>query len=486
MVESRSLGRIALVLVLAGVFVCSLSDVAESQGIPQSPYGGANTVRGGVLGGGLDLTPSNPLGLSGSFGAPKGSESLCFSDSMLRGLLPLIPNLQFGYLYDFGSNRVNQGRFTLDYLLPFRFSADSMLFGEAHAEFDSFWNTLKSTFTSGTTTTTENGFNNRVDLSFGGGFRTFPRCDTLLGVNGFYDTSRLGGTWRSSGGLGFEMASLVCGSDAIDLNFNWYGKIFNSNVIVNAFRYGPSNFDFQAGYSHELWNGGPDLRFSASGYKFDVGESVYGWNAGAELKTRDNMFVLKYAVGHDKVNETYQTVGGFVNIGFQLENLFKGESPFTGPEPIFKSPRNLRYMLTQKVRRDWHQPAAVVVAKSTTGQSAGPSLTATANVGLLTSFIPSFNPITPPVSFSAITGFSSLTVTFSAPAAIDTLMILETDASSATLVVTIPSGATSVTISKATNPTFFGIGITGTVYNVLGLQSLGLPWTPGMVTLVWQ
>jgi hypothetical protein len=328
-VESRSFGRTALVLLPACLLVCSLAAIAESQGIQQSPYSGANMVREGI-----DLAPSNPLGMPGG---PRGPESLYVSDGMLRTLMPLIPNLQFGYLYDFGSNRVNMGRFTADYLLPFSLGCNSEVFGEAHTEFERFWNTLKSAFTRGDTTTYKNGFNNRVDLSFGGGFRSFVRHDTLVGVNGFYDTSRLGGTWYSSGGLGFEMAALVGGNDAIDLNFNWYGKLFNSTVIANAFRYGPSNFDFQAGYSHELWNGGPDLRLSATGYKFDIGESVWGWNAGAELKTRGNMFVLKYAVGNDKVDRTYQTIGGFINVGFQLENLFRGESPFTKPEPIFHS-----------------------------------------------------------------------------------------------------------------------------------------------------
>jgi hypothetical protein len=290
-------------------------------------------------------------------GFPRGSDSLYVSDGVLRGILPLIPNLQFGYLYDFGNNRVNTGRFTADYLLPFTLSADSEVFGEAHTEFQDFWNTLKSVFASGTTNST---FNNRVDMSFGGGFRAFPNHYTLLGINGFYDTSRLGENWYSSGGLGMEMAALI-GSDALDLNFNWYGQLFNGNVIRNAFRYGPSNFDFQAGYSHELWNGGPDLRLSATGYKFDIGNSVYGWNGGAELRSRDGVFVLRYNVGHDKVNETYQEVGGFVNIGFQLDNIFRGESPFTKPEPIFSSPRGLRYLLTRLVRRHWHQPGVIVV-----------------------------------------------------------------------------------------------------------------------------
>ena len=362
---SPSRGWALLILLLSSLLVCSLSTVADTQGLQQSPYSASNVVRNGAPGGGLDLAPSNPLGLPGStLGLPGGPESLYVSDGMLKGILPLIPNLQFGYLYDFGNNRVSTGRFTADYLLPVIVSPNSELFGEAHTEFEDFWNTLKSVFTS--TRTYNNGFNNRVDMSFGGGLRTFLRHDTLLGVNGFYDTSRLGGTWYSSGGVGLEMAALI-GSDALDFNFNWYGQLFNSNVIINAFRYGPSNFDFQAGYSHELWNGGPDLRLSATGYKFEIGNSVYGWNGGAELWSRDGMFVLRYNVGHDKVNETYQTIGGFVNIGFELENIFRGESPFTKPEPIFRSPRSLRYLLTRPVRRDWHQSTAVVATRQSQG-----------------------------------------------------------------------------------------------------------------------
>ena len=348
------LGLVAALLL--SLFVTS----AAAQGLRSSPYSAPSMLRG-LSSGGLDLAPSNPLGLPGS-SAPGagGSGSLYVSEGLLRGILPLIPNLQFGYLHDFGNNRVSSGRLTADYLLPLRLSGDSVIFGEAHTEFQDFWKTLTSKFTSGTTLKSRSGFNNRVDMSFGGGYRTLLRRNTLLGVNGFYDTSRLGGTWYPSGGVGLEMAARVSGNDAIDLNFNWYGQLFNSTVIRNAFRYGPSNYDFEAGYSHELWNGGPDLRLKVTGYQFDIGNRVYGWNAGAELKSRDGMFVLRYDVGHDKVNQTYQTVGGFVNVGFQLENLLKGESPFTMPEPIFKSPRSLRYMLTQKVKRDWHQPTAVV------------------------------------------------------------------------------------------------------------------------------
>jgi hypothetical protein len=62
--ESRSFGRGVLALLLAGLFVCGLAAIAQSQGIQQSPYSAANTVRSGPFGG-LDLAPSNPFGQPG-------------------------------------------------------------------------------------------------------------------------------------------------------------------------------------------------------------------------------------------------------------------------------------------------------------------------------------------------------------------------------------------------------------------------------------
>ena len=91
---------------------------------------------------------------------------------MLSPFLPRIPNLELGFLYYFG-NRVNTGRFTADYVLPFRLGCDSVLFGEAHAEGWDFWkrSTVSVAAAPGFTVTTSHT-NNRVDLSFGGGYRT--------------------------------------------------------------------------------------------------------------------------------------------------------------------------------------------------------------------------------------------------------------------------------------------------------------------------
>ena len=198
-----------------------------------------------------------------------------------------------------------------------------------------------------------------MDVSLGGGYRKFFGNQALIGINGFYDTTRLTGQWFSSGGLGLQAAWLLPGSDALDLNFNWYGQLFNSYEWINTFRYGPSNYDFEAGYSHEIWNGGPDLRLKIRGYHFYIGSNLNGWTGGAELKSRDGMLVFKYEVGYDRLDYTYQTIGGYVNVGFQLENLLKGESPFTALTPIFRSPRNLSYMASQPVQRNWTQQIPV-------------------------------------------------------------------------------------------------------------------------------
>lgn len=334
-------GSFAVPLASALVTVLLLVGFAHSQGLQTSPYSAPSMLRCRAF------APANPLAAPA---APRGTDSVYLSSGMLHGLLGPVPNLEVGYLYSFGK-RVRTGRLTLDYLLPVSLGPDSVVFGEAHTVFTDFWKTPSGSL------------NNRVDLSLGGGYRSMLNHKTLVGVNGFYDTSRLSGTWYSSGSLEFEIAALIAGNDAIDLNFNWYGNLLNRSVILNAFRTGPSNYDFQTGYSHELWNQGPDLRLSATGYRFDSGSPVYGVNAGAELKSRDGMFVLKYQVGNDKLNGTYQTVGAFVNVGLQLENFARGESPFTMPEPIFRSPRNLRRLLADKVKRDFHQAAPVVVSR---------------------------------------------------------------------------------------------------------------------------
>ncbi len=343
--------RCTLLLWMPALLVFLLAGIAGAQAVP--PFAG----RG---------NPANDCGCS------RDDDAIPVSSGMLTPFLPRIPNLEFGFLYSFGKN-LRTGRFTADYTLPYHLNADSVLFGEAHAEGWDFWKrpNVDVGAAPGFTTTTS-ATSNRIDLSFGGGYRRMLGANTLLGVNGFYDTSRLFNKWYSSGGVGLEYAANVAGDDAIDLNFNWYGNLFNRDVLVNAFRNRGNSFDVEAGYSHALFEQALDLRLKLIGYQFDIGTAVRGWRGGADLTTRDGVFTVRYEYGHDRIDGYYNTVGGYINVGFQLENLLSGESPFTLPTPVFRSPRDLRRLLGLKVKRNWHQPEGVVLARASATPSTSP------------------------------------------------------------------------------------------------------------------
>ena len=266
-------------------------------------------------------------------------DSILFTPQLFQGILPMIPNLEIGYLYNFGDS-VGSGRLTADYQLPITMGNDGAVFGEAHFEFQDFWKTVQ-----GASST-------RTDVSVGGGYRRMFGNDLMVGVNAFYDSTCLGEQSLSSMGFGLEMAALIEGHDAADLNFNWYGYPRN-DILSSIISAGTDNYNLEAGYSHELYEGGPDLRLKVTGYRFGAPERIYGFRAGAELTSRNGMLSVKYEGGRDWSTGTYHTIGGYMSVGLQLENLVNGESPFVAPEPVFKSPRNVRRLLTSKVRRMW-------------------------------------------------------------------------------------------------------------------------------------
>lgn len=318
------------------------------------------------------LKPLNPFGAPGSACGPVGSNIVPISSGLLAPFLPSIPNLEFGFLYSFGPN-VKSGRLTGDYLLPISLRCDSALFVEAHveSEFQEFLGGSRRFTTAGqgfvTTTTT---IDNRTDLSFGGGYRRLLRGGWgLVGVNAFYDTTRLWEKWYSGGGVGLELFCNVTPQDSVDLQANWYGNLFSRDLFVNAFRNKGGSYDIEAGYNRGIFNECMDLRLKFTGYQFDIGEPIYGYRAGAELTTRDGVLTARYEHGYDQVNGQYDTVGGFVTLGFHLDNILRLESPFTMPEPVFVNPRNLRRWLSQKVRRNWHQPTAVVLTRTGAAQT---------------------------------------------------------------------------------------------------------------------
>jgi hypothetical protein len=350
-----------------------LSVSADAQNFQQLPSYSSPTLSSPTN------VPSNPLGLPGSsYAGPRGEDNVSLSSGLFRDLFPKIPNLEFGFNYMFGSN-LRQSRWSIDYLLPMGFGPDATLFAEAHGESviskSSTWVPFLNNFWQ----LTAPGDQSRLDLSFGIGYRRIFAQDLLLGVNAFYDTTRLyGPSWRSSGGYGLEMAANGPGDSAIDLTFNYYGNVYggyNSRGsvfptfnIIDGIQNGTANYDLEAGYSQSIIDQTFDLRFKVTGYQFALNNSKkYGIKSGAELTTADGVFRCSVEGGQDGVSGTYGNVSGYVNVGFQLEKLLYGENPFGMPEPVFKSPRNLRRLLARPVHRLWVKPATVVANSNCEG-----------------------------------------------------------------------------------------------------------------------
>lgn len=349
-------------LFVAAFFIVFCSPLwAASMDIRQTPYSSLPSVAPGMV-------PLNPMGRPpNSVVVPRGSDSITISSGMFQNFLPKIPNLEFGYMYTFGT-KIRAGTASVDYVLPLRLDGNSTVFGEAHGEFQSLaidepWS-----------------MNSSTALSFGGGVRRMIGRQGIIGLYSFFDTAKLSGHWYSSGSVGAELAALIGNQDAIDINFNWYGQALTHSFFSNSFGYtlatdpalfGTSNFDYSVGISHELYEGGPDFRLSVTGYKIDTGSDVQGYQAGAELKSRDGVFVLKYDVGHDHTNKTYQSIAAFLNMGFQLENLAYGKSPIVMPEPLFRSPRNIARLADEKAKRNWHHIAQQAITALFSARTSG-------------------------------------------------------------------------------------------------------------------
>ncbi|MBM4325910.1 MAG: thaumatin family protein [Deltaproteobacteria bacterium] len=329
---------------LGFVMTLCMDSYVFAQGLQSSPYSAPSLLRRDSL----SLVPPNAFDPARTnCRGPTGSEIPLLGTSSRKD----IPNLQGGYVY-YSDKNWRAGYYTLDYVLPIRLGEDSIIFGEAHSELLGF------------STKSIEKADDQLYLSMGGGYRTILRRTTLIGLNCFYDAARYANQWLSSWGAGFEMAALLYGHDAVDINANWYGDLSNDGALVNESRDGLDNFYLQAGYSHQLFDGGPDLRLYGTAYKFDDGGGVWGWQAGMELKSANGVLSAKCETAYDPANDSYQTVSAFLNVGFQLENLLRGRNPFVTPEPLFNSPRNFS-RLTDNVDRHWrHTTHGVLLASN--------------------------------------------------------------------------------------------------------------------------
>ncbi len=266
----------------------------------------------------LNNVPSNPLEFpENPYQQGRSPDSVPFSNSLLQGVLPQIPNLQWGYIWTFGNQP--QGRLILDYTLPVKMDKD-VAFCEVHSRFEDLIKTLRG-----------NPLPN-VQVLLGGGYRKRLTRDFMIGANGFYNTTRLYGRWYSSGILGLETCVLMPGSGIVDASFYYYGNVFSGNTgIFAAFSKGGGDFKFEGAYSQSFFHKDLIVRFKASHYIFHKLGNVPGYYVGADFRSSDGMYRCEYVYGQDAVSGRYQNLGLYVTVGFRLEKLIQGNNPFSKP-----------------------------------------------------------------------------------------------------------------------------------------------------------
>jgi hypothetical protein len=317
-----------------------------------------------------DLIPSSLFAAFSPNPQLTGSEAVQISGLTLRDFPQKIPNLEFGFSYLFGKN-LRQRFWSVDYLLPLLARSKDVFFWELHGNFLSYKPANGVLITNNLRGLGSPDAHSRTDLSLGSGYRRMIQPDVMFGINSFSDATYFFETWRTSSSLGLEFAANATGNSAFDLNFNYYTTIygdFNSrggvypySNFVNEFRKGQGSFDLEAGYSLPVLDSSMDLRIKFTGYQFNFNNrSESGWKTGGELTTADGVFRLSAEFGRDRIFGTYGIVGGYIDVGLQLENLLQGKNPFRLPEFVFKSPRNMVRLLTRPVKRNWIKPSSQV------------------------------------------------------------------------------------------------------------------------------
>ncbi|MBI5571372.1 MAG: inverse autotransporter beta domain-containing protein [Desulfomonile tiedjei] len=267
----------------------------------------------------LDTTPSDPLSPPGlRHDGPQELHSMCLSNANFAGILPQIPNFQLGYSYTWAGSDTTQGLLNLDYLIPKTVNRKDVLFGQVHGQFEDVSSLLGGSR------------DPNMQMLVGGGYRKRLGANAMIGLNGFYTTARLSRDWYSSGIAGLEMAWVSLRDAVFMLNCNYYGNIFaDATGILTSYRGQTGDYKIEASYEQPILRRSVDFKVRGSSYRLDRGGDAYGWTAGAELTTRDRVLNLRYEVGHDRITDTYQSVGVYVTVGLRLERLFRFGSPFS-------------------------------------------------------------------------------------------------------------------------------------------------------------
>jgi hypothetical protein len=242
----------------------------------------------------IELPPTEPYPIGPSI--LQESDRVPLSSGMFREFLPHFSNFDFGFLYEFSSKGYNRSFFYSDLYLPIFETCKDAFFTQSHYGYNGFSD--GSTYENGAACY-------RTDVSVGGGYRILFDGPSILGfgLNAFWDTSQLYGSWWNSWGTGLEAAIGLPKNGLLDLTANQYSNQFqNMQNVYNIWRKGDVNFDLEAGYSHGFGDGSVDVRCKYNAYQFTIGDNqiINGSKGGIQLATGDGTVMLGWEIGYDK------------------------------------------------------------------------------------------------------------------------------------------------------------------------------------------
>lgn len=405
------------------------------------------------------------------------SDTVPLNSAMLGNILPVIPNLKFGFQYFFGGGS-QIGNYNADYLIPVTLGPEEVMFGEFHGN---YWDYSSKPGGS--------GGDYGADLSFGGGYRRVVSNSVLAGMNAFYDTVMGYNKWYQSGSVGFEFAANIGAANAIDFNANWYyGNLFSSTDFANQMRQNGNNYDLMLGYSMPLLDSAVDLRLKAAMYRFDVGKNLYGYVTGADLTTRNGLFTFTYEHGENRINGAWNNFGVFLNLGFLLSNYIMGDNPFTLPEPVTSNgQRNLSRMMSSGVSRTASSVVPPPVPTPTPTPPGSCNVFALANAIVQTIGAPggtnSF-PFDTLLDFSTCYSMNNATITVGNPPPSMPVLITLYNSQGATSPRNLWLVSESQTISQTDFPDWFTGGPWKGIY-ILNNNGANANWVPVSFTLMY-
>ncbi len=219
---------------------------------------------------------------------------------------------------------------------------------------------------------------NEENIGFGG--RTLLADDKLiLGLNVFYDRMKSQyDEYYNQAGVGFEALSKW-----IDFRGNYYKPFGTKEHFISGmeeYQFGSTSllqyrgveealegFDVEAGVLVPFISDFVETRLFGGYFQYnsDNWDNIDGWKARLELKP-NKLITLMAETGHDSLRGEQRFYGGYLDLPFSFEELFRGRNPFVGFQDALafgKGARSLTERMTDRIVRDRHITAPVHISR---------------------------------------------------------------------------------------------------------------------------